>query len=97
MHYTRDLLPRLFTMLAESALSVKTVGRPLDDVARVWAETPQSGVRTVLVPWPTSFSCQALQMRHDDVTVALDAVLDSARNQEHRAPDHHGSPRRGRP
>lgn len=45
-----EILPRLLTLLAEGALSIKTVTRRLDDVADAWGEPTGSGVRMVLVP-----------------------------------------------
>lgn len=45
-----EILPALFSMLAEGVISVETSTRTLDEVADAWTETTPSGVRMVLTP-----------------------------------------------
>lgn len=45
-----EIMPRLFAMLAEDALTVNSVARPLDEVDQAWTEPTESGAPTVLVP-----------------------------------------------
>ncbi|MET4429085.1 zinc-binding alcohol dehydrogenase family protein [Mycolicibacterium sp. 624] len=45
-----EALPRLFDMVADGRLHLRTQARPLADVERVWTTVEPSGTRVVLVP-----------------------------------------------
>jgi hypothetical protein len=45
-----EALPRLFEMVASGTLQLRTLARPLAEVADAWAAQEPSGTRVVLVP-----------------------------------------------
>lgn len=46
----RDALPRLFDMVADGTLELRTTTRPLAEVADAWTTAEPSGTRVVLIP-----------------------------------------------
>lgn len=47
-----EILPALFTMLADHTIGIETIIRPLSQVTAAWAEPVPSGARVVLTPLP---------------------------------------------
>lgn len=45
-----EALPRLFDMVATGAVELRTLARPLTEVAEAWAAAEPSGIRVVLTP-----------------------------------------------
>lgn len=45
-----EALPRLFELVASGRLELRTQGRPLSEIERVWTSTEPSGTRVVLTP-----------------------------------------------